>query len=453
MDNCTRFSARASLGAVGLYLRKMRIWAAVERRVRIRQKVVKHTPTDKVLDALINILAGGQGLVEVNTRVRPDEPLQRAFGRRACADQSSISETLNACTEENVSQMRRALAEINRAHGQGYRHDYRRSWQLLDADMTGLPAGRQGQGVSKGYFSGSKNRRGRQLGRVVATLYDEIVIERLYTGKTQLERSLQALVTAAEEVLELNRGQRERTIVRVDGGGGRDEDVNWLLERGYHVLIKVKNWKRAAKLAASVDAWHLDPKTGDRWIGWVRSPHPYVRPTRQLAVRTRKDDGTWRYVVLAFSLSDAQLLWMARRPASRDPTPTAILFAAVYAYDLRSGGVETSIRGSKSGLGLAKRNKRRFDAQEMLALLAQLAYNVLTWTRTLLATGAPKLRRFGPLRMVRDLFHIPGPIVLDAQGEVVSITLNQAHALAEPFVRGLSPLLARDGMALNLGQI
>jgi len=65
--------------------------------------------------------------------------------------------------------------------------------------MTGMSAGRQGEGVTKGFFSGKKNRRGRQLGRVVATLYDEIVAERLYAGTTQLECSLQELVMAAEK--------------------------------------------------------------------------------------------------------------------------------------------------------------------------------------------------------------------------------------------------------------
>ena len=45
--------------------------------------------------------------------------------------------------------------------------------------MTGLSAGRLGEGVSKGYFAGERNRRGRQLGRVLASWYDEIVVDRL----------------------------------------------------------------------------------------------------------------------------------------------------------------------------------------------------------------------------------------------------------------------------------
>jgi hypothetical protein len=97
-------------------MRQMRIWVAVGKRVHIKQKVIKHTPSDKLKDAFINILAGGQGLVEVNKRARPDEGLQRAFGREACAEQSTISETLNACTEDNEDQMRQAVQELYMPH-------------------------------------------------------------------------------------------------------------------------------------------------------------------------------------------------------------------------------------------------------------------------------------------------------------------------------------------------
>lgn len=76
---------------------------------------------------------------------------------------------------------------IYRDHGQGYRHNYPESWQVLDVDVTGMPAGRQGEGVTKGCFSDQKGRRGRQLGRVMATVYDEIAVERLYPGNVQLE--------------------------------------------------------------------------------------------------------------------------------------------------------------------------------------------------------------------------------------------------------------------------
>ncbi|MEW5987793.1 MAG: hypothetical protein AB1791_14255 [Chloroflexota bacterium] len=141
------FSPRASLAITGLCFQQMGIWPMVEKQVQIQQKVIQHKPLEKLLDAFINILADGRGLVEVNSRVKPDEGLGRAFGRPRCADQSTISDTLNACSPENVAQMRTAVKTIYQRYGAGYRHHYGRHWQLLDVDVSGMPAGRQGEGV------------------------------------------------------------------------------------------------------------------------------------------------------------------------------------------------------------------------------------------------------------------------------------------------------------------
>ena len=210
MDEQIEFSARASLVALGLRMQRMDLWAVISKHVAIKQKVLRHTPLDKLLDCFITILAGGVGLVEVNTRVRPDRAVQRAFGRRACADQSTISDTLNTCTSTNVDQLRTAVTVIFRQHSQAYQHNYQAEWQLLDVDVTGLPAGRQGEGVSKGYFAHQKNRRGRQLGRVLASWYDEIVVDRLYDGKRQLNACLQELLLAVS--LEAERAQLRKGV-------------------------------------------------------------------------------------------------------------------------------------------------------------------------------------------------------------------------------------------------
>lgn len=453
MYNNIVFSPRASLAMTGMCIQQMGIWETIGQHVTIQQKVITHTPLEKLQDAFINIMAGGHGLVEVNTRVRTDLGLLQAFGRSCSAEQSTISDTLNSCTERNVDQMRAALQTIYRQYGQGYAHHYGKGWQLLDIDMTGMPAGRQGEGVEKGYFAKQKNRRGRQLGRVVATRYDEIITERLYSGKIQLNRSLCQLVQDAESVLELNPGLRRRTILRVDGGGGSDKDINWLLGRHYHILVKVRNWRRAERLCQSVTAWHPDPKISNREVGWVEQPHEYNQPTRQLAIRTRKQNGKWRYHVLVFNLTDEMLFWLSDIPDSQTSTPATALLAALYAYDRRSGAAETTIKGSKQGLGLTKRNKKRFEAQEMLVLLAQLAYNLISWTRNGLAAQLSPLARWGMLRMVRDAFHIAGRIEFSPDGDIRQITLNQVHNLAEIFIKAFSPFLARDGTSVILGQI
>ena len=177
MNKCTtkqerqRYTSRATLVALGMKVRQLGTLGLIAERVEIAQKTVKYRPVDKLVDALITILAGARGLVEANKRVRPDRALQRAFGRQGCAEQSVISETLNACTEENVQQMQQATADIYQQRSAGYRHNYQQELQLLDVDMTGQPCGKKAAFASKGYFAKQRNRRGRQLGRVLVTWY------------------------------------------------------------------------------------------------------------------------------------------------------------------------------------------------------------------------------------------------------------------------------------------
>lgn len=453
MTKYTTFSSRCSLAVVGLLMRQMGIWDVVVKWVHIKQKTVTHTPLEKLLDAFINILAGGQGLNEVNTRVRSDRALQRAFGRARCADQSQVSRTLDCCVEDNVLEMRQVNKENYQAHGGGYRHNYAKQWQLLDVDTSGMPAGRQGEKVTRGYFSGKKGRRGRQLGRVLATLYEEVIVDRLYSGKIQLEKSFQELVEMAEDVLELGPSRRERTILRFDASAGTDKHINWALGRGYHLLTKVKNWKRVDNLTQSIEQWQDDPKIPERQFAWVPEPHSYVRPTRQLAVRRKDSKGIWKVRVLVTTLDDATLFWLARQPFRKEPSPKDIMYALTYAYDLRGGAVETSIKDSKQGLGITKRNKRNFHAQEMLVLLAQLARNLITWTRTEMARHVPSWQAFGSLRMVRDLFQISGEIELDDHGRILQVTLNRKHIYAAKFLAGIAPALSSNGLQLNLRQI
>ncbi|MEM3433176.1 MAG: hypothetical protein QXP27_03260 [Candidatus Methanomethyliaceae archaeon] len=167
----SQFTPRATLVAIGTYLRRLRLLEPISQKVRIAQKTVKFSPLEKLTDALITILAGAHGLVEANKRVRPDPALQQAFGRSGCAEQSVIQDTLDACTAENVRQMEEALALIYCQHSQGYRHPYQQKYQLLDIDLTGRPCGPKAAFATPGYFSRQRNRRGRQVRYVLATHY------------------------------------------------------------------------------------------------------------------------------------------------------------------------------------------------------------------------------------------------------------------------------------------
>src|SRR5215212_1609796 len=87
------FSARTTLAALGLKLRSLDLFGPIRTTVTIPQKTVKHSPTQKLYDAFITLLTGAQGLVEINTRLRSDPAVQRAFGRTSCAEQSVVQET------------------------------------------------------------------------------------------------------------------------------------------------------------------------------------------------------------------------------------------------------------------------------------------------------------------------------------------------------------------------
>jgi hypothetical protein len=45
---------------------------------------------------------------------------------------------------------------------------------------------------------------------------------------------------------------------------------------------------------------------------------------------------------------------------------------------------------------------------------------------------APRLRKYGVLRLVRDIFQISGTVEFDQQERVIAIKLNRAAMLARP---------------------
>jgi hypothetical protein len=434
MSKYTGYSSRASLAIIAKWMEERTIWKKIEMGLQIKQKTIKHTPHEKLRDVFINMLAGGQGVSDINVRVRSDQGLQKAFGRKACAEQSLVSSTLNACKEKNVMEMRKILREVYQEFGRGYRHNYKKAYLVLDIDLTGLLAGQQAEGASKGYFSGTKNKRGRQLGRVWSSQYDEIVYEQLYDGKVQLEKCLIELLSASENVLDVEEKQRKRTILRVDGGGGTDGNINWALQRGYFWMSKVKNWQRTQKLVTPITTWQTLPNLPKHQVAWVPIPHRYCRPTRQLAVRWQKPKGGWHYCVLVFNLTDQMIFELTRQTLPTTISETDLFSAILKAYNLRCGGVETSFKNSKQGLSIHKRNKKNFQAQHILVLLAQLAYNIIIWVRQQLAKHKPTLHSFGILRLLRDVFSIPGSLHFDDHDRLVLVTLNQAHRFASFFL-------------------
>src|SRR5437660_10856246 len=91
-----QFTGCATLAAIGIKLRELKVFQPIKQSVQIAQKTIKHSPTDKLYDAFISRLPAAHGLVEINTRLRADSALPRACARTRSAEQSVVQATLDA---------------------------------------------------------------------------------------------------------------------------------------------------------------------------------------------------------------------------------------------------------------------------------------------------------------------------------------------------------------------
>ncbi|MGH3146189.1 MAG: transposase [Rubrobacter sp.] len=423
------------LCAFGHYLTRNEVLRPL-RRVRVPQKTVEHSPQEKLTDALIGMLAGCSALYELNVRVRPDLPLQEAFGRESCAEQSTVSDTLDAFDGRAVEGLREAVEAIHRGHSRIFAHDFGREMLVVEVDLTGLAASARAEGSTKGYFPHKRNRRGRQLARVSAPRYGEILFEKLHAGNTNSSEVLKETVTEVERVLGLAEEpeKRKRTLIRIDGGFGTDENLNWLCWRGYQFVAKGYSGGRAKKVAKSVPegGWREGPTPGQA-LGRPEEPHRYGRRTLTVARRWTDAKGKPHQDLLISTMSelgDAELAEL---------------------YDGR-GAMEVDIKGDKRGLNLEKRRKRSFHAQEALALLAQLAHNLLAWFKRWFLAGT-KAGRLGTERLVREVMAMPGQVSASRwRAEKVRVKLPNLHPWAEAVAKGIRARFPRSGWRALWGE-
>ena len=180
---------------------------------------------------------------------------------------------------------------------------------------------------------------------------------------------------ATENALELAPEQRRRTVWRMDGGAGSDEQLLWLLGRGYHAIAKGTSNRRAEALARRVRRWDA---CQDYWLGEVPAPIDYGRP-----VRVFVKDGGFRHSYYVSTLS----------------LPSKGLFMAY--YNQRGGAEIEQFRNDKNGLNLTARRKQRFLAQKGYILLTDLAHNLLADFHQRALVGS-RFEDFGPKRIIRD---------------------------------------------------
>ena len=210
---------------------------------------------------------------------------------------------------------------------------------------------------------------------------------------------------------------------------------------------------RAKALTESVTEWIIDPGDSRRQMGWVTvEADLYGRPVRRIAVRCRKKNGQWGYGVILSTLSPKDVLLLTGGYEQEAGDPKAVLLAYVNFYDERGGGVEIEIKEDKQGLSTSKRNKKRFEAQQVLIQLEALAHNVLVWARHWLTPSCPKIARLGIKRLIRDVFQMDGFLIFDQSFDLRHVTLNSADPFAKELSSGLASLLAQEHIAVSLGE-
>ena len=177
-----------------------------------------------------------------------------------------------------------------------------------------------------------------------------------------------------------------------------------------------------------------------------------MRAVRRVAGRCRLANGQWKAAGLISTVAPETVRARTGLPAPEPGDPAAGVLADVYFDDQRGGGVETSGKGAKQGLGITKRNKKRFEAQQILVALGALAHNVLMWARAWLAPAAPAVRRYGIQRLVRDLFGVAGAVETEPTGRVDRLVLNPASRLAQRCLTAFQLLLAPAQVIVILGE-
>ena len=193
-------TGRASLCALGEYLRRHCFFAPLREQVHIPQKSVRYRPIEKILDGLLGILCGAKTIAQSNGTIRLDPAVQRAFGRTGCAEQSTIARTLQASTAETVAQLTRVSWYYLKRYGQTPHHRFTERLLWVDIDVTPLPIGAQAEGSERTWLGRNRSKTGRKTLRVTASDYREILHETLLRGKASAVPALKAALGELERI-------------------------------------------------------------------------------------------------------------------------------------------------------------------------------------------------------------------------------------------------------------
>jgi hypothetical protein len=418
----TMTTSRASLCALGEYLKRHCFFAPWREQGQIPQKTVRYRPIDKLLDGLWGILCGAKTLSQSTPTIRVDPAGQRAFGRTGCAEQSTIARTWQASTAEPVAHLSQVSWYYLKHYGQTPHHRYAERLFWVDVDVPPLPMGAQAEGSERTWMGRNRRKTGRKTLRCPASAYREILHETWLRGKTSAVPALQTALGKVETRLGWTRERRQRIVLRLEGGFGTTEGLNWLLRRNSQVVAKSSHSGRVRKLRQARGPWQPTSSPG-REIAAGLTPHRCCRATRQWVIRTPKEKGGSQSAVLLTTLPDLE-------PA-----------AVADAYDGRAM-IEATFWQDKQALGRVTHRQRRWEAQQMVLLLARLAHHLLLWGTQWLSrvpTTRQRLQGYGLVRVLRDGWAVPGGLRW-RRGWMVSVRFFPLPPLARPLQQSFSTL-------------
>jgi hypothetical protein len=101
------------------------------------------------------MLADCEYLCEVNSRLRTETDLARAWGFERYLERSSLTKSLDQLSRTNLTQLEEVSRAIWRLHSRSLLHDWR-GFLYVELDLSGLPCGKGAEESEKGYFSGKK---------------------------------------------------------------------------------------------------------------------------------------------------------------------------------------------------------------------------------------------------------------------------------------------------------
>ncbi len=436
-------TSHASLCALGLHLQQTGVLATLATGCTIRQKTLQYSPAQKVTMLLSGLMSGVTSLSQLNT-LRSDQALQAAFGLPGWAEQSVVSDTLSAVTEADLTAIRQATEQILRRFSRAQRHDFAASILTLDLDLSPAPASKRTEGSVRSYQGKARTTYGRKIIRVDAllqygeTLWDDVIwgnrAECLDLVKQAVAATEAVFGIAGEgdEVSQAVRFTRSRIEWRMDSGWGIDAVISYLLGRGYQVTSKFHTHTRIKRLAKTITTWQPALHAGSE-LAVAPDPVVFERPVQQVVVRTPSTtkDGGYAYTVFFSSRTDL--------------SSTQLLAH----YDERAG-IEADLKSDKRGLGMAPIRKHCLAAQRLIVLLIDLAHNILTWARAWLGAFQPRLASFGMVRLVRDIWGIPGRVKIK-EGSIHRIHLRDGYPHADTLTSLVDALL-RDDIPAFLGQ-